>query len=66
MNLDDVEVKEKYQVKISKRFVSSENLGESVDINSAWESIRDKEILRYARLKNNKLRIVDECSKVMD
>jgi hypothetical protein len=35
--LDDVEVKEKYQVKISNRFGALENLDESSDINSGWE-----------------------------
>jgi hypothetical protein len=31
-----------YQVEISNRFVALENLDESLDINSAWESIRTK------------------------
>jgi hypothetical protein len=53
-------------VKISNRFVALENLDESIDINSAWESIRDKEILGYHRLKNNKPRLDDECSRLMD
>jgi hypothetical protein len=33
----DVEVKEKYQVEMSNRFVALENLDESFDINSAWK-----------------------------
>jgi hypothetical protein len=43
-------------VEISNRFVALENLNESMDINSAWESIREntkisaKENLRYHRL----------------
>jgi hypothetical protein len=40
-NIDDVEVKEKYQVVISNRFAALENLDESLDINTAWESIRE-------------------------
>jgi hypothetical protein len=32
--LDDVEVKEKYQVEISKRFAPSQILDESFDINN--------------------------------
>jgi hypothetical protein len=32
--LDDVEVKEKYQVEISNRYRALENLNESLDINS--------------------------------
>jgi hypothetical protein len=35
--LDDVEVKEKYQVEISNRLAALENLDESWDINSPWE-----------------------------
>jgi len=38
--LNDVEVKEQYQVKISNRFAALENLDDDVDINRAWESIR--------------------------
>jgi hypothetical protein len=33
--LDDVEVKEKYQVEISNRFAALESLGDSFDINNA-------------------------------
>jgi hypothetical protein len=58
--LNDLEVKEKYQVEISNRFVALESLDESFDINNAWESIReniktsDKENLGYQKLKHNK------------
>jgi len=58
--LDDVEVKEKYQVEISNRFAALENLDESLDINSAWENIRENikisanENLGYHRLKHSK------------
>jgi hypothetical protein len=38
--LNDVEVKEKYQVEISNRFATLESLYESFDINNAWESIK--------------------------
>jgi hypothetical protein len=38
-NLNDVDVKEKYQVEISNRFVALENLDESLGINSTWEGI---------------------------
>jgi hypothetical protein len=33
----DVEVKEKYQVKIWNRFIALENLDTNVDMNRAWE-----------------------------
>jgi hypothetical protein len=39
--LNDVEVKEKYQVEISNRFAALESLDESSDINNSWESIRE-------------------------
>jgi hypothetical protein len=70
--LDDVEVKEKYQVKISNTFAALESLDESFDINNAWESIREnvktsaKDNLRYQKLKYNKLWFYDECSKLID
>jgi hypothetical protein len=35
--LNDVEVKEKYQVEISNRFAALESLDESFDINNIWE-----------------------------
>jgi hypothetical protein len=58
--LDDVDVKEKYQVEISNRFGTLESLNESFDINNAWESIREniktsaKDNLGFHRLKHNK------------
>jgi hypothetical protein len=39
--LNDIEVKEKYEVEISNRFVALESLDGSFDINNAWESIRE-------------------------
>jgi hypothetical protein len=54
--LNDVEVKEKYQVEISNRFAALESLDESFDINNAWENIREniktsaKDNVRYHRL----------------
>jgi hypothetical protein len=35
--LDDIEVKEKYQVEISNRFAALESLDESFDIHNAWK-----------------------------
>jgi predicted RNA binding protein with dsRBD fold (UPF0201 family) len=58
--IDDVEVKEKYQVEISNRFAALRNLDESFDNKSAWESIREniktsaKENTVYHKLKYNK------------
>jgi hypothetical protein len=39
--LDDVEVKEKYQVEISNIFAALERSDESFDINNAWVNIRE-------------------------
>jgi hypothetical protein len=69
--LNDVEVKEKYQVEISNRFSHLENLDESLGINSAWESITEniktstKDSLGYHRLNFNKPWFDDECSKLI-
>jgi hypothetical protein len=63
--LDEVEVKEKYQVEILESL-------ESFDINNAWESIREniktsaKDNLGYQKLKRNKPWFGDECSKLID
>jgi lipoate-protein ligase A len=65
--LDDVEIKEKYQVKISNRFAALENLDESFNINKVWESIREniktsaKNNVGYNRLKHNKTWFDSEC-----
>jgi predicted CopG family antitoxin len=70
--LDDLEVKEKYQVEISNRFTVLESLDESFDINNAWESIREniktsaKDNLGYHRLKHNNQWFDDKCSKLID
>jgi hypothetical protein len=64
--LDDVEVKEKYQVEISKRFAALESLDESFDIHNAWESIREniktsaKDNLGYQMLNYKKPWFDDE------
>jgi hypothetical protein len=68
--LDDVEVKDKYQVEISNRFAALECLDER--FNNAWESIREniktsaKDNLGYQKLKHNKPWFDDECSKLTD
>jgi hypothetical protein len=69
--LDDIEVKEKYQVEIPNRFAALESLDENFDINNAWESIREniktaKGNLGYHRLKHNKPWFDGECSKLID
>jgi copper oxidase (laccase) domain-containing protein len=39
--LDDVGVKEQYQVEISTIFTALESADKGFDINNAWESIRE-------------------------
>jgi hypothetical protein len=39
--LNDAEVKEQYQVKITNRFAALENIDDNVDMNRAWENIRE-------------------------
>jgi hypothetical protein len=39
--LNEVKDKEQYHVEISNRFAALENLDTVVDINSAWETIRE-------------------------
>jgi hypothetical protein len=39
--LNDAEIKEQYQVKITNRFAALENFDENVDMNRAWKNIRE-------------------------
>jgi hypothetical protein len=39
--LNEVEGKEQYRVEVSNRFVALEDLDVQVEINSAWEMIRE-------------------------
>jgi hypothetical protein len=39
--LNDAEVKEQYQVKIKNRFAALENFDDNMDMNRAWENIRE-------------------------
>jgi hypothetical protein len=70
--LNDLEVKEKFQVEITNRFAVLESLDESFRNDNAWESIREnnkasaKDNLRYHRLNYNKPWSDDECSKLID
>jgi hypothetical protein len=70
--LDDVEVKEKYRVKVSNRFATLETLDESFDINNAWKSIREnintsaEDNLRYQKQKHNKPWFDEDSSKLIN
>jgi ribosome biogenesis GTPase A len=65
--VNDAEVMEQYQVKISNRFTDSENLHVNVDINRAWENIRFsvKSNLGHYKLKQYKPWFDEECSKLL-
>jgi hypothetical protein len=58
--LDEVEGKERHRVGISNRFAALENLDDDVDINRAWETIKEnikmsaKVSLGYYELKKHK------------
>ncbi|PNF19084.1 hypothetical protein B7P43_G11233 [Cryptotermes secundus] len=39
--LNEVEAKDQYRVEISNRFAALENLDTKVDVNKAWETIRE-------------------------
>jgi hypothetical protein len=67
--LNEVEGKEHYRVEISDRFADLENLDNYVDINRAWETIREnikisaEESLGY-ELKKHKPWFDKGCSKL--
>ena len=58
--LNDLEVRKQYQIEITKRFATLENLSDDEDINIAWENIKeniktsDKESLGLHELKQHK------------
>jgi hypothetical protein len=70
--LNDVEGKEQFRVEVSNRFTAWEDLDAEVEINSAWETIREnikmsaKESLGYFELKKHKPWFDEGCSKILD
>jgi hypothetical protein len=70
-DLNDVNVKEHYQVKMSSRFADLRNLDDNdVDINRTRENIRENmkasatESLGYFEYKRHKLWFDEKCSKL--
>jgi len=57
--LNDLEVRKQYQIEITNRFASLENLNDDEDINRAWENIKEniktsaKDILGLHKLKQH-------------
>jgi hypothetical protein len=70
--LNEVECKEQFRVEISNRYAALEDLDAEVEINSAWETIREnikisaKESLGYFELKKHKPWFDEGCSKLLD
>jgi hypothetical protein len=70
--LNEVEDKEQFHVEVSNRFAVMEDLDAEVEINSAWETIREninisaKESLGYYELKKHKPWFDEGCSKLLD
>jgi hypothetical protein len=70
--LNEVECKEQYRVEVSNRLTASEDLDAEVEINCAWQTIREsikisaKESLGYYELKKHKPWFDEGCSKLLD
>jgi hypothetical protein len=70
-NPNEVEAKDKYRVEVSHRFAALEDLDTEVEINSAWETIREnieisaEDSLDYYELKH-KPWFDEGCSKLLD
>jgi hypothetical protein len=70
--LKDVQGKEQFSVEVSNRFAALEDLDTEVEINSAWETIREniktsaEESLGYFELKKHKPWFHKGCSKLLD
>jgi hypothetical protein len=70
--LNDAEVKKQCQVKITNRFAALENFDDNVDMNRAWENIREnikssaKESLGHYKLQQHKSWFDYEYSKLID
>jgi hypothetical protein len=69
--LNDAEGKGQFSVEVSNRFEALEDLDTEVEINSAWETIREtikisaKESLGYFELKKHKPRFEKGNSKLL-
>ena len=65
--LNELDVREQYQNKVSNMFAASENLHDSADINRAWENNKHvnktsaKRSICLYELKQNKTWFDEEC-----
>jgi len=65
--LNELGVRKQYQIEITKRFATLENLSDGEDLNRAWENIKEsvktsaKESLSLHQLKQHKPCLDKEC-----
>jgi len=70
--LNEPEVREQYQIEITKRFAALENLNDDEDVDRTWENIKEniqssaKESLGLHVLKQNKSWFDEECLDFLD
>jgi hypothetical protein len=69
--LNEVEDKEKYSVEVSNRFAALKASDAEVEINSAWETVRQiskfqPKSLGYFEMKKHKPWFVEGCSELLD
>jgi len=70
--LNELEVRNQYQIEITSRFGALENLSDDKNINRAWENIKEnikmsvKESLGLHKLKQHKPWFDEECLGFLD
>ena len=70
--LNELEVREKYQIEIKNRFAALENLNDDEDVNTTWENIKvniktsAKESLGLHELKPHNPWFDEECLSFLD
>jgi len=70
--LSGLDVRKEYQIKISNRITTLENLSDSEGINRTWENMKEnvitstKESLGLYELKQRKPWFHEECSRFLD
>ena len=69
---NEPDVREQYQIEITKRFAALENLNDDEDVNKTWENIKEntqtsaKESLGLHELKQNEPWFDEECLGFLD
>jgi hypothetical protein len=71
MKRSEVEVRKQFQIELSNRFATLENVSDSADMNGAWENIKEnikisaKETLGLYGQKEHKPWLDEECSQFL-